>query len=94
MLKNERYGIMLDARVNYRTEVIMKTRIPFQLRVEVIGFRLNHTLTETQDKFGMSRKTICRIMETNTDIVDRMREQIIADVSNELRGGEHELRAG
>ena len=56
----------------------MPKKIPYQTEVEVVGYRLLHSLAETEAKFGISRPTITQIMKRNPDLVDKFKDQLTA----------------
>ena len=56
----------------------MPKQIPYQTQVEVVGYRLLHSLAETEAKFGISRPTISQIMKRNPELVDKFKDQLAA----------------
>ena len=63
----------------------MRYQVPYRKTVEVIAYRLNHSLNETASKFGISRQAIIGIMHRNGDLVERLKTQIEQEVVRDAK---------
>ena len=57
----------------------MSTKIPFAKEVAVIRTRLSSTLKDTAEKHNLTQLTVSRIMERNSELIERIKEQILED---------------
>ena len=58
----------------------MLLRIPYETQVQVIAYRLGHTIKATAAKFDIAAKTVTNIMETNPELVEEMKAAIQSKV--------------
>lgn len=62
----------------------MGTKIPYAMELQIVRKRLQSTLQETIDEFGISRGGVRRVMVRNQDLVDEIKAELRASAKREI----------
>ena len=62
-----------------------KSTIPFARAVEIIRFRLHNTETDTIARFNIAASTVDSVFEHHSDIVQRLKDQIVNPQTTQIR---------